>query len=231
MPQSLPRVLPPEPARQTLPDMKPNALVAGLLLCAVLSPAMAQEKSSTRSFRWVDEKGAVHYGDSVPPQYSRQQTSELNTQGVELRRTPAQLSPSEASSAEEREALLARQKQHDQFLLSTYTSTRDIEQLRDERVGLIDAQITAAQGFLSAAETRMKSLRERAKSFKPYAETPNARRMPDPLAEDLVRTLNEERAQRNVMEQKKKEKDQLRASFQSDIDRYQHLLASRSPSR
>jgi hypothetical protein len=211
--------------------MKPNALIAGLLLCVVLAPATAQEKSSSRSFRWVDDKGTVHYGDSVPPQYSRQQTSELNTQGVELRRTPAQLSPSEASSAEEREAQAARQKQHDQFLLSTYTSTRDIEQLRDERVGLIDAQIIAAQGFLGAAEARMKSLRERAKGFKPYADAPGSRRLPDPLAEDLVRTLNEERTQRNVMEQKKREKDQLRSSFQSDIDRYQYLLASRSPSR
>jgi hypothetical protein len=212
--------------------MKPISLtVAGLVLFAALATAQAADKSSTRSFRWVDDKGVVHYGDTVPAEFARKQTSELNEQGVELRQSPAQLSPGDAKSAQEREAAAARQLQHDRFLLSTYTSTRDIEQLRDERVSLVDAQIVAAGGFLSAADTRMKALWKRALNFRPYSGAEGARRMPDQLAEEIVRTVNEERAQREVMRRKQEEKERLRASFQSDIDRYQALLASRSVSR
>ncbi len=202
--------------------------VASLLLCATALPALAQEKPAQRAFRWVDDKGVVHYGDSVPAEFSRQQTSQLNPQGVEVHQSPAQLSQNDARSAEEKAAAVARQKQHDSFLLATYTSARDIEQLRDERVGLVEAQIVAANGFLASAESRMKALLDRAKNFKPYSDNPTARRMPDTLAEEIVRTVNEERFQRGTVEKKKTEKDQLRATFQSDIDRYHALLASRS---
>lgn len=210
--------------------MKPRSFaVAGLVLFAAF--AQAQEKTTTRNFKWTDSKGVTHYGDTVPAEFAHSKTSELNAQGIEVRQSPAQLSPNDARTAEEREAALARQQQHDQFLMATYTSVREIEQLRDERVGLIEAQIVAASGFLSAAETRMKALQVRANGFKPYTDAPTARRMPDQLAEEIVRTLNEERAQRDVMQQKQAEKDKLRSTFQSDIDRYQMLLTRRSASR
>lgn len=213
-----------------IPGMKPRLVaMAGLVLFAAL--AHGQEKPAQRSFKWTDSKGVVHYSDRIPAEFAPAQTSELNSQGVEVRQSPAQLSATEARSAEEREAALARERQHDQFLLATYTSVRDIEQLRDERVSLVDAQIVAARGFLSAAETRMKALQQRANAFSPYSQAPTARRMPDPLAEEIVRTLNEERAQRDVMLQKQQEKERLRSAFQSDIDRYQMLLTRRSASR
>ena len=47
--------------------------------------------------------------------------------------------------------------------------------VRISRVGLVDAQILAARGFLSAAENRMKSLQVRANNFLPYAASPTAR--------------------------------------------------------
>jgi hypothetical protein len=223
-------LLPNRVARVDHRAMKPYSVaLAGLLLFSPL--AHAQEKMQQRSFKWVDAKGVTHYGDSVPAEFSHSQTTELNAQGVELRRSPAQLSPGDAQTADEREAALARQQQHDQFLLATYTSTRDIEQLRDERVNLIEGQIVAARGFLSAAETRMKSLKERAKNFKPYSSAETARRMPDPLAEEIVRTVNEERSQRDIMQKKQAEKDALRVTFQADIDRYNVLIARRSASR
>jgi hypothetical protein len=213
--------------------MKPYSAAALAAALVLLAPwaARAQEQAPTRSFKWVDSKGVVHYGDSIPAEFAHEKTTELNRQGIELRQSPAQLSATEAKSLEEREAALARQQQHDQFLLATYTSSREIEQLRDERVALIEGQIIAARGFLAAAEAHMKTLEERAKNFRPYAASPNARRMPDPLAEEIVRTLREERSQREVMQKKQVEKDALRTTFQADIERYDALLARRSASR
>jgi hypothetical protein len=51
--------------------------------------------------------------------------------------------------------------------------------------------------------------------------------MPDKLAEDLVRTLNEVRRQRQALDDRRDEETALRARFQSDIDRFR-LLRSRT---
>jgi hypothetical protein len=47
--------------------------------------------------------------------------------------------------------------------------------------------------------------------------------MPDDLAEDLMRTLNEMRSQRTALAAKDAEESALRAQFQSDIDRFREL--------
>ncbi|RYG88703.1 DUF4124 domain-containing protein [bacterium] len=203
--------------------------ITALLLgaSAIAWGASPNDKSTQRTFRWVDAKGVIHYSDTIPPEFSRNETSELNPQGVAVQKHPAQLSPTEMKSADARAAEVDRLKKHDQFLLTTYTSTREIEQLRDERLGLIDGQIVAAKGFLTAAQSRMGALEARAKNYRPYAGE-NARRMPDQLAEEMVRTLNEERAQRAVLAQKASEKDEMRARFQDDIDRFRQLVAQRA---
>ena len=56
----------------------------------------------------------------------------------------AQKSPQEeAVAARAREALM-KQKQHDVFLVSTYTSVKDIEALRDARLEQLKGQRAAA---------------------------------------------------------------------------------------
>lgn len=205
----------------------PLALV-GMMLCASAAAwGAATPGGSQRTFRWVDSKGVIHYSDVVPPEFSRNETAELNKQGVAVQKNPAQLSASEAKSADAEASELARQKQHDRFLLATYTSPRDIEQLRDERLGLIDGQIVAAQGFLAGTQSRMAALQLRARDFRPYGGE-KARRMPDSLAEEIVRTVNEERAQRAVLSQKAAEKEEMRAGFDADIERYRRLIAQRT---
>lgn len=63
--------------------------------------------------------------------------------------------------------------------------------------------------------------------FKPYSAKPDARRMPDQLAEEIIRAVNDQRSQTGVLESKRKEQDLLRKQFQADIDRYRELIAQR----
>ena len=55
--------------------------------------------------------------------------------------------------------------------------------------------------------------------------------MPDDLAENLVRTLNELREQASALDAKGSEETTLRAQFQADIERYRelHAIHSQSP--
>jgi len=47
--------------------------------------------------------------------------------------------------------------------------------------------------------------------------------MPDDLAEDLMRTINEMRSQRTALAAKDAEENALRSQFQADIDRFREL--------
>ena len=193
----------------------------------ILVAAQTQEKKTT-TYKWVDEKGVVHYGDSVPPQYSQRESTILNQQGVQIGRREAQKTPEQIAAEERERQELLRQRQHDNFLLMTYTSVADIERLRDERLATLDAQRTAAEQYLENLHSRLSVLQTRAMLFKPYNPRQEARRMPDDLAEDLVRALNEMKTQNDALTAKDSEQAELRKQFQLDIDRYKLLRSSRA---
>jgi hypothetical protein len=188
--------------------------------------AGAAATGTGKAYRWVDKNGVVHIGDSVPPEYASQGRAELNSQGVPLRETPRQLSPAEEAEARQNAAELAKRRQRDSSLLSNYTSVRDIEQLRDERLALIDGQMEIARGSMGSATLRLAGLRDRMRNFVPYSNAPNSRRLPDQLAEEAVRALKERRSLEEVLASRESEKNELRAQFDADIARYRELTAS-----
>ena len=197
-------------------------------MLAPLSAAWAADREGSQTFRWVDEKGVVHYGDRVPPQYASQERAILNRQGVETGHLEAQRSPEQLEADAARESEARKQKQHDYFLLTTYTSIGDIEQLRDLRLDQIRTQRSAGEQYVRGLHERLLALQKRAMLFKPYATRPEAHRMPDDLAEDLVRTLNEMETQQQTLAGKLREEAALRLEFQADIDRFKELRAIRT---
>lgn len=204
-----------------------RGLVVALAAVVALTYALNAQAASSpgQVFKWTDDKGIVHYGDSVPPEYSQDERSVLNSHGVEVGHIEG-TNNAAATAEKAKQAEIARQKaQHDQFLLATYLSTKDIEQLRDERLGQVDGQIKASGAYIDSLGTRMLALQDRAMHFKPYSNEPNARRMPDDLAEELVRVNSETRSQRTALEAKRKEQQDMRAQFEADIVRYRELTA------
>jgi hypothetical protein len=207
-----------------------GSVVAGSSVDAAEKKKGKQTRASYQkgiAYRWVDEKGVVHYGDRLPGHYEDTENSVLNRQGVEIQRHDGPKTAEEIAAERERQQQLVRQKQHDRFLMTTYASVADIEQLRDERLGQIQGQRSAAEQYVENLFSRLSSLQNRAMVFKPYSPKPDARRMPDDLAEDLVRTLNEMRVQRGALAAKDEEEALLRSQFEADIARYRELHAVR----
>jgi hypothetical protein len=199
--------------------------VLGMLVAFVgwLPVAPAATSGNTVTYKWTDDQGVVHYGDSVPPQYAQKERSVLNARGVEMRKLDAQKSPEQLAAEARAQGDVMKQKQHDAFLLNTYTSVKDIEALRDLRLDQLHGQRIAAEQYVDSLHARLSALQDRAKNFKPYSPRPAAHRMPDDVAEDLVHTLNELRTQNNALVAKTEEETTLKAQFQADIERYQEL--------
>ena len=202
----------------------------GTAAWAAPSPHPSQNAHKGIAYRWVDEQGVVHYGDNIPPQYASKDRDILNEQGVEVGHLDAQKTPEQEAAATRARDALMKQRQHDAFLVSTYTSVKDIEALRDARLEQLKGQRAAAEQYLESLRARLSTLQSRALSYRPYSTRADAWRMPDDVAENLVHTVNELRVQSSSLDAKSAEETALRAQFQSDIERYRELHAIHSQS-
>src|SRR6187549_2094398 len=217
---------------------KVTSVLAALLSSAlVMSVAHSQSRprppskpsstsGSKETYKWTDENGVVHYGDSVPAEYSQREQSKLNSQGLEVSRRQAEMSPKEAAEYAAKQKEETRRRQHDMFLLSTYPSVKEIENVRDVRLDQINGQIVAAEAYITSLTTRVDGLKNRALVFAPYNTKPGARRMPDDLAEEMVRAMSELRTQNSALAAKKSEHQNVVASFDADIKRFKELRTS-----
>ncbi len=206
--------------RSVLPVLLAATALAVLSAQAAPSPSSSSKKGGV-AYKWVDEQGVVHYGDNIPPQYAQQDRTVLNHEGIAVAHIDAALTPEQAAAAAKKKAESLKQRQHDSFLVSTYTSVADIEALRDVRLDQLRGQRAAADAYVESLRSRLGALQARALSFLPY--TSNARRMPDDLAENLVRTVDEMRQQTSALAAKAEEEKTLRSQFDADIVRYQEL--------
>lgn len=208
-------------------------LMSAALLSGAGLVAVAQDKGGKggQTYKWVDERNVTHYGDRVPPEYAKRERTLLNDQAVEVGRLEAQKTLEQLADLERRDKLASAQKERDQFLLTTYTSVRDIEALRDQRLQQLADQRSSMENYVASLDERLNQLQLRAQLFRPYNGSPGARQMPDKLAEDLIRTVNEVRRQRSTLDERRDEEIALRASFQADIDRFRLLRTSATAAR
>ena len=203
--------------------LKP-AVTTVFLVAAMSVSAFAAEHD--RVYRWVDEDGQVHYGDSIPPEYSDLPKQVLNEHAVtvehlEGRKTEEQL------VAEEKARQLEMQKElqlrADKALLATYLSVEEIVMHRDRRIELFQAQARVTELYLRNLERRLAKLKREAARYRPYSEDPDA-----PLiSEDLVADINETqstiaRHQKNLLKFQEDEQ-QIVARFEGDINRFKAL--------
>ena len=209
--------------RKAIPSL---AIVLSGLVLASVALGQAAREAGKQTYKWTDENGVVHYGDSVPPEYSQREQRLLNSQGLELQKRQAEMSPKEAAEYAAKQKAEAQRRQHDMFLISTYPSVKEIENVRDVRLDQINGQITAADAYIASLTTRVDGLKQRALAFAPYNTRPGARRMPDDLVEETVRAMSELRTQNAALSTKRAEHQAVVAQFDADIKRFKELRTS-----
>jgi hypothetical protein len=83
--------------------------MAGPAVAEKQKKAKASANNKAQTYKWTDEQGVTHYGDSVPAEYSQREQRVLNSQGVEVQKKQAEMSqaepwPTPPSSARKRSA-------------------------------------------------------------------------------------------------------------------------------
>jgi len=211
------------------------------LVSAVTIPSGASGASSPKNsgdkgqktYRWVDKDGVVHFGDSVPPEYSSTDRQVLNEYGVPVAnqdgaKTAEQIAAEKAvkqkEEEERRKAYLAARR--DQVLLDTYLSVEEIEALRDRRLELIDTQIKVTEIYLQGLRDILRRLQEEAGSYKPYSAHPKAAPIDEKLAKELANTMDSIMLYEKSLGETTQRRADVTVQFASDISRFKELKAT-----
>ena len=144
----------------------------GLLVCLSLLLGNATADNNGKTYRWVDENGTVHYGDSVPPEYAKTERHVVNKHGITVDTLPAQKTEEQLVEEARLEALADAERrraeeleQRDSILLSTYLSVEEIEALRNRRKELLDGQIRVTEIYLTNLREKLQKLQADASRF------------------------------------------------------------------
>ncbi len=194
-----------------------------LLALGFAGGALAQE---ARVYKWVDEDGITHYGDSIPAEYAELPKEVINDHGVAIEQLAGKKSAEEleAERIEEKRLLaIELQRRADRALLATYLSVDEIQMHRDRRVELFQAQARVTELYLRNLDRRMAKLRTEAVNFQPYSEDPDAPMIDEELAEELRKTKGIMARHERNLDKFRADEQQIIARFDGDISRFRLL--------
>lgn len=176
-------------------------------------------------YKWVDSKGKVHYGDTIPPEYSNQGNAQLDKSGVVVKKTSAALTPEQIKARDEAEAKDKAEKQaaselarRDKALLATYTDYKEIDLTLQRNLSQVDVQIKSNELRINSIQKRRDGLKKQEASF-----VQRNKPVPPDILSDIKKTEEEIGHFRTNMANYEKEKLALRSRFGADKMRFREL--------
>jgi len=200
------------------------ALVAGVVALSTVGAARAA------TYKWVDEKGVVHYTDKMPPDQVDKATTELSKQGVTVNKTDKAPTP-EQRRAKEQEAERAKEAaksqeetvRRDRALVASYTSEAEIDLARNRSLQTINNVILSSQAFSEQLTKRKVDVEAKRDESKGKALAAVFDRELESIDAELLR-------QSELVAQKNKEAAAITAKYDADKQRWRELSASKERS-
>lgn len=193
-----------------------------------LAFALFSASGHAELYKWVDEDGVVHYGDRIPPEYTNDPHERFNQGGVKIGADEGELSEEEVAARAEQERINQQLLAYDEQLLKSYERVSDIERLREARLADLKQQDDLAQNYLVGLEKRQKDLEIEAQRYNyPYDPLSDKPPVPDNLTRELMDTAANVEKYREVLARRIRMREELVASFNRDIERFQELKSKR----
>lgn len=179
-------------------------------------------------YKWTDEKGVVHYSETLPPDAKDRSNTEIDKKGRELRKNDAALSAAQIKALEDdkerrkaEEKQLAEQKRRDNALLNTYTTEAEIDGARDRALAGATQSFQAIDARLKTARGKIDALRKQVADWKAKGKP-----VPESLKEDIAAAEREEAKIALDLKAKETEMQNLRQKYETDKARFSELIAS-----
>jgi DNA repair exonuclease SbcCD ATPase subunit len=197
-----------------------------ILLCAAALLAVVSLNAEAKLYKWVDENGTTHYGETIPPQYANRNAQTLDKGRIhdrnESRDKKNDKAHTKANSPEQEQA-----ERRDNALLNTYSSEDEIDLSRNRNLQQVEARISSYQTLLKSANENLVSLQQE----KQHIAQQN-RKIPKSLEEDLVEAQNRIDKFQADLDTSNEEMESVKARYAADKARYRELKGlSPNPAR
>ncbi len=194
-----------------------------LLIAALVSVTFCLSVSA-KTFKWVDDHGITHYGETIPPEYANKDRQTLNKSGAVIKNQDV-LSPKERQAKEVQavsdradEKIVRDQKRYDKSLTSTYSSLEEIELARTRSIQQLDARINSIKTRLKMTDASLLTLQIDAD-----ARTKAGQKIPASLHDEIAETLDRTNHLQSDLDNQMAEKLNVEARFDADKARYKEL--------
>jgi len=201
-----------------------NIIMKKTLLITSISLLLVSSLAQAGMYRWVDEKGEVHFSDKVPVAASRKIVDEINKSGVvkktkdpeaealaklALEKNAEALAKEEAIKQTELDRL-AKLRKRDDYLLSTYENKEEIVKSFKTKIKLIKGNTAILKTQNVVLEKRLSAL------LKSKAATKNQ-------AKKIVSITKTIEQYKKALQQNEAERLNISKNFKADIKRYKEL--------
>jgi hypothetical protein len=208
------------------PARRPAGHVVKLLLALVVGTLFSQT-ALAKLYKWVDNNGTTHYGETIPPEYADKDRSELKAGRViktEEVLTPERRRAKEEADAKRREEERATldQQRHDKTLINTYNSAKEIDLARSRNLQQVDANINVINSSIKTANENLIGLQKEAEGY----EKRN-KKIPDSLTEDIQDAKTRLVKLQKDLEKPLADKQALEARYDADKARYIELTGKK----
>ena len=198
-----------------------NVSTTAILFIAMIAVAEA------KLYKWVDEKGVTHYGETIPPEYADKDNVQFSDKGTVIKKTE-KISPGERRAnaelaakkrAEDKAAFEQRRK--DNMLLNTFSSENEIDLARDRNLQQVDAVINSIQLLHKSAVKSLESYHQEVDE-----RTKAGKKIPQSLQADITETESQVKKLQHDLTKALAKSAAVRASYEADKVRYRELTGS-----
>lgn len=198
-----------------------------LPLLAVLVSATAWCEGGERElYRYYNDQGTLVVDYRVPAEYVKNGYEVLNSEGIVLRVVPKELTEAEKAErdaevrrAEEAAAEAERLRQWDESLLLRYSTVDDIEAARERGLRDLRIRVSILKGNKRSLKTKVENYQAQAADIERSGGQVDLERLQ--AIEDLQREIA---ATDRAIADRQLEIEEVSASYQKDIDRFEQLL-------
>jgi chromosome segregation ATPase len=213
--------------------LAPMLLLPAISVAAQPAPGSKVERIGGSLYRWVDNRGVVHYSEFLP-QEQEFDTTELNKQGRTVRRveTPVLINKKAAAEKAELERQEKerqfQQKRRDESLLNTYTEEREIDDSRDRNIAIPTQAIKGLQLRLEKSRASLDAFMKQTEQY-----TSKGNPVPNWLEEDIQDQKKDMARIDQDIQRYQKQIIAIREKYDEDKKRFRELkgLAAAQPSK
>ncbi len=129
-----------------------NKKLLNLIIFFMLCEMILANHVSARMKCWTNSEGIKECGDKIPPEYTQQGYQELSKGGIVIEKKERIKTKEELEKAKKEAEIIAREeekekkkKTNDKMLLETFTSIKEIETTRDQKIEAVESTIKITQ--------------------------------------------------------------------------------------